>query len=166
VFSHLCQTSDEPVLCQHRLTKPVAFQPRELNRLLGCSAVLKSLRRGTICTRSSISRRAVSREHWASFAHFDVNRFWPTRRLALYRSEFHLLLLLEMNTATAEFVGRRVTCVSFAAPQGLLACRGEPPRPPVPIACNAEKCGSDHNSNQRRVNQHGRRKRKSDHLHN
>jgi hypothetical protein len=37
VFCHLCQTSDEGFLSQHRLTKPVAFQPREVNRWFGCS---------------------------------------------------------------------------------------------------------------------------------
>ena len=42
--------------------------------------------------------------------------------------------------------------------------RGEPARPPVPIACNTKESGADHNTNQRRVNQHGDRQRKSDHL--
>jgi hypothetical protein len=49
VFCHLCQTSDEGVLSQHRFTKPVAFQPRELNRWLGCS---KKLTEGTVQPRS------------------------------------------------------------------------------------------------------------------
>src|ERR1035438_3285187 len=41
---------------------------------------------------------------------------------------------------------------------------GEPTRPPVPIACNAKERRTDHNTNECRVNQHGDRQRKSDHL--
>jgi hypothetical protein len=54
---------------------------------------------------------------------------------------------------------------SFAARRhGRPACLGEPSRPPVPIACNTKERGTDHNSNQCRVNQHCDRQRKSDHL--
>ena len=41
---------------------------------------------------------------------------------------------------------------------------GEPARPPVPIACNTKERRTDRNTNECRVNQHGDRQRKSDHL--
>jgi hypothetical protein len=54
---------------------------------------------------------------------------------------------------------------SFASCRhGCFAWGGQAPRPPVPIACDPKKCGADHNSNQCRVNKHGHRQRKSDHL--
>jgi|HubBroStandDraft_1064217.scaffolds.fasta_scaffold10011_2 hypothetical protein len=40
----------------------------------------------------------------------------------------------------------------------------EPARPPVPIACNTKERRTDNNTNECRVNQHGDRQRKSDHL--
>src|SRR4029077_19660979 len=64
---------------------------------------------------------------------------------------------------------RRLNCeyrsASFTARHRWRAAfGGEPPRPPVPIACNSKKRRADHNPNQCRVNKHGYRQRKSDHL--
>jgi hypothetical protein len=49
-------------------------------------------------------------------------------------------------------------CASFAASRHrCIACGGEPPWPPVPIACNTKKRRADHNANQCRVNKHSYR---------
>src|ERR1700730_11602719 len=79
-------------------------------------------------------------------------------------SEFFL-----SSTGTSIFIrsSRRLKekKISFATRYHWRPARcGEPARPPVPIACNTKERRTDHNTNECRVNQHGDRQRKSDHL--
>jgi hypothetical protein len=76
------------------------------------------------------------------------------------------------DTEAADPLGGRLLAELVSRVKILFATRyhwrsarsGEPARPPVPIARNAKERRTDHNSNEGRVNQHGDRQRKSDHL--
>src|ERR1700691_1867831 len=53
---------------------------------------------------------------------------------------------------------------SSDSPSSALCLLWQAPRPPVPVTCNTKERGTDHDTNEGGVNQHGDRQRKSDHL--
>jgi Protein of unknown function (DUF3738) len=95
---------------------------------------------------------------WASSEHFDIDA-----RAADNPGIDRKRLMLQSLLAD-RFLCHRIK-ISFATRYHWRPARfGEPARPPVPIACNTKERRTDHNTNECRVNQHGDRQRKSDHL--